>query len=181
MRPHVLILKWPQDGERETFFDCLQIDICGDQVLRRYLHIWEIKKKKNLTISTNFSKKGTSFSSSLSFLSMNQLSIGIPLDSWWNIEKSTIILWIGNYEQNRLWKLLVEKWEPFVTSHNCPYTHAIINISGQMPTWPYCRAVLIQYFHLTQYRYFSLDYQPIRISIRYQHTTDDANFRFIFL
>lgn len=37
---------------------------------------------ERLTISTNFSKKGTSFSSSLSFLSMNQLSIGIPLDNW---------------------------------------------------------------------------------------------------
>lgn len=37
--------------------------------------------KGHLTISTNFSRKGTSFSNSLSFLSMNQLSIGIPLDN----------------------------------------------------------------------------------------------------
>lgn len=34
-----------------------------------------------LTISTSFSKKGTNFSSSLSFLSINQLSMGIPFDS----------------------------------------------------------------------------------------------------
>lgn len=39
-------------------------------------------KAKIHTSSTSFSRKGTSFSSSLSFLSMNQLSIGIPLESW---------------------------------------------------------------------------------------------------
>lgn len=33
------------------------------------------------TSSTSFSRKGTSFRSSLSFLSTNQLSIGIPLES----------------------------------------------------------------------------------------------------
>lgn len=33
-------------------------------------------------ISTSFSRKGTSFRSSLSFRSTNQLSIGIPLESW---------------------------------------------------------------------------------------------------
>lgn len=35
----------------------------------------------SLTNSTSFSKNGTSFRSSLSFLSTNQLSIGMPLDS----------------------------------------------------------------------------------------------------
>lgn len=39
------------------------------------------------TISTSFSRKGTSFSSSLSFLSMNQLSMGIPLDNCWDNEQ----------------------------------------------------------------------------------------------
>lgn len=34
------------------------------------------------TSSTRLSRKGTSFSNSLSFLSMNQLSMGIPLESW---------------------------------------------------------------------------------------------------
>lgn len=43
--------------------------------------------KKNIRVSeptsvTSFSRKGTSFRSSLSFLSTNQLSMGIPLDSW---------------------------------------------------------------------------------------------------
>lgn len=34
------------------------------------------------TSSTSFSRKGTNFRSSLSFLSTNQLSIGMPLESW---------------------------------------------------------------------------------------------------
>lgn len=38
--------------------------------------------RKTLTSSTSFSRKGTSLRSSLSFLSTNQLSMGIPLESW---------------------------------------------------------------------------------------------------
>lgn len=41
------------------------------------------------TRSTRLSRKGTSFSNSLSFLSMNQLSMGIPLESW----KTNNALW----------------------------------------------------------------------------------------
>lgn len=41
------------------------------------------------TSSTRLSRKGTSFSSSLSFRSMNQLSMGIPLESW----KTNHTLW----------------------------------------------------------------------------------------
>lgn len=48
------------------------------------LHIPLLIRKKQVyihTSSTSFSRKGTSFRSSLSFLSTNQLSIGIPLES----------------------------------------------------------------------------------------------------
>ncbi len=51
----------------------------------------EMKNTLLHTSSTSFSKKGTSFRSSLSFLSINQLSIGIPLESCeWNT-------WVGNF------------------------------------------------------------------------------------
>lgn len=40
-----------------------------------------LKPAHTLTNSTSFSKNGTSFRSSLSFLSTNQLSMGMPLDS----------------------------------------------------------------------------------------------------
>lgn len=42
------------------------------------------------TSSTSFSRKGTSFRSSLSFLSTNQLSMGIPLESWANTHIQTV-------------------------------------------------------------------------------------------
>ena len=45
------------------------------------MYLTNMSVSNELTISTNFSRKGTSFNSSLSFLSMNQLSIGMPLES----------------------------------------------------------------------------------------------------
>lgn len=71
VRPHILVLESPLRRKSER--SRVKVTLPG----RRGQC-----KGEELTISTNFSKKGTSFSSSLSFLSMNQLSIGIPLDNW---------------------------------------------------------------------------------------------------
>lgn len=73
VRPHILVLGSGGRGRVRDEEGLGEVNWRGEGGAGR---------DERLTISTSFSKKGTSFSSSLSFLSMNQLSMGIPLDNW---------------------------------------------------------------------------------------------------
>lgn len=74
--PHCL--KYSQVGKKCSF--CFHLQSGGKRSCRRNRSL--MYGRTSSFSSTSFSKNGTSFRSSLSFLSTNQLSMGIPLESW---------------------------------------------------------------------------------------------------
>lgn len=135
MRPHVLVLEWPQGGGRETMFDYLL-------VLWRYLTFGEEEKKCSHHLH-QLLQEGHQLQQLIVVLIHEPALDGNPVrqlvDGWKKNDTSIIIV--------KTAPAATPGWRCWWRYRSPLWHHTTVLTAGKMPTWRYFRTFLILQFN----------------------------------